>query len=185
MKTAAVEESAARAFYEQHKTDWERLRGRHILIRFQGSRVPVRPGQNDITEQEAFAKAQVLSKRLAAGADFAAMAKAESDDVNSGANGGDLGLFRRGQMMPSFEEAAFKLPVGQVSEPVRSDYGYHVILVEKKESKTFEEVRAEVEQRLRPELAQKAMEDLRKQTAVTLDPAYYKDAAAPAAPPAR
>ena len=113
------------------------------------------------------------------------MAKAESDDVNSGANGGDLGLFRRGQMMPSFEEAAFKLPVGQVSEPVRSDYGYHVILVEQKESKTFEEVRAEVEQRLRPELAQKAMKDLRKQTAVTLDPAYYKDAAAPAAPPAR
>ena len=61
VKTAAVEESAARAFYEQHKADWERLRGRHILIRFQGSRVPVRPGQNDITEQEAFAKAQVLA----------------------------------------------------------------------------------------------------------------------------
>ena len=184
-KTAPVEESAARAFYEQHKADWERLRGRHILIRFQGSPVPVRPGQNDITEQEAFAKAQVLSKRLGAGADFAAMAKAESDDVGSGVKGGDLGLFRRGQMVPSFEEVAFKLPVGRVSEPVRSQYGYHVILVEQKESKTFEEVRAEVEQRLRPELAKQAMEDLRKQTVVTLDPAYYGNPAAPAIPPAR
>ncbi len=185
VKTAPVEESAARAFYEQHKGDWERLHGRHILIRFQGSPVPVRPGQSDITEQEAFAKAQVLSKRLAAGADFAAMAKAESDDVNSGAKGGDLGLFRRGQMVPSFEEAAFKLPVGQVSEPVRSQYGYHVILVEQKESKTFEEVRAEVEQRMRPELAKKLMDDLRKQTPVTMDPAYYTDSASPAAPPAK
>jgi peptidyl-prolyl cis-trans isomerase C len=182
VKTAPVEESAARAFYEQHKTDWERLRGRHILIRFQGSPVPVRPGQSDITEQEAFARAQVLSKRLAARADFAAMAKAESDDVNSGAKGGDLGLFRRGQMVPSFEEVAFKLPVGQVSEPVRSNFGYHIILIEQKENKTFEEVRAEVEQRLRPELAKKTMEDLRNQTAVTLDPAFYADPAAPKPP---
>lgn len=177
-QTAPVEESAARAFYEQHKTDWERLHARHILIRFQGSPVPVRPGQNDISEQEAFAKSQVLSKRLAAGADFAAMARNESDDVATGAKGGDLGLFRRGQMVPSFEEAAFKLPVGQVSEPVRSQYGYHIIRVERKESKTFEDVRAEVEQRIRPELARKAMEDLRKQTTVTMDPAYYTTPAA-------
>lgn len=178
LKTLPVEEAEARAYYEKHKGEWERLRARHILIRFQGSPVPVRPGQPDLSEQEAFAKAQVLHEKLAAGADFAAFAKGESDDVNSAAKGGDLGEFRRGQMVPSFEEAAFQLPVGQVSKPVRSQYGYHLILVEKKEGKTFEEARAEIEKRLKPEAAKRFMEDLRKQTPVTLDPEYYSTAPA-------
>jgi parvulin-like peptidyl-prolyl isomerase len=76
-------------------------------------------------------------------------------------------------MVPSFEEAAFALQPGELSEPVKSPFGYHVIKVEAKESKSFEEVRPELERRMRPEQAQKVVEDLRKKTAAVLDPDFF------------
>jgi peptidyl-prolyl cis-trans isomerase C len=184
VKNMPVTEQAAKAYYEQHKSELERIHARHILIRFKGSPVPVKPDQKDITEEEALAKAKEIREKILAGADFAALAKAESDDTGSGAAGGDLGFFGHGQMVPSFEQAAFALPVGQVSEPVRSQFGYHIIKVEG--AKTFEDLRPDIEQRMRPELAQKAVEDMRKSTAAVLDPAFFpeekKPAPAPAAP---
>src|SRR4029079_13799707 len=103
---------------------------------------------------------------LSAGEDFATLAKAESDDTGSGNMGGDLNFFGHGQMVPQFEQAAFAAPVGQVTEPVKTQFGYHLILVEKHEVKTFDEVRPEIEKKIRPELAKKAVDDLRKQTPV-------------------
>jgi len=168
-----IEEEAARAWYKQHISEWERVRARHILVRMKGSQVPLRPDQKDLSEEEALAKAQALRKKLAEGADFAALAAAESDDTGSGAKGGDLGFFRRGQMAPSFEYAAWPLAIGQISEPVKTPYGYHIIRMEAREAKPFEDVRAEVEKRMRPELAQKALEQLRKEAAVTLDAEFF------------
>jgi parvulin-like peptidyl-prolyl isomerase len=147
-----------------------------------GAPVPVRPDQKDLTEEEALAKAQDIRKKLVAGADFAALAKAESDDAGSGANGGDLGFFPHGQMVPQFEEAAFSLPVGQISEPVKSQFGYHIIKVEQKEAKSYEEAKADIENRLRPAIAQKTLEEMRKATPVTLDPEYFGEAPAEATP---
>ena len=86
------------------------------------------------------------------------IAKTESDDTGSGENGGDLGTFGAGQMVPEFDEVVFKAPVGQVTEPIKTAYGYHLILVEERKSKPFEEVRDEVAQKIRPELGQKAIE---------------------------
>jgi len=80
-----------------------------------------------LLEDEATAAA-VLA-RLKAGEDFGAVAKEVSTDTGSGPLGGDLGWFGRGRMVAPFEEAAFSLPVGQVSEPVLSDFGYHIIQV--------------------------------------------------------
>ncbi len=174
--TVKVDEAASRDYYEKHKNEWEQVQARHILVRFKGSPVPVKPDQKDLTEEEALAKAQDIRKKLSAGGDFAGIAKAESDDAGSGANGGELGMFRHGQMVPSFDQAAFSLPVGQISEPVKSQFGYHVIQVEKKEAKSYDEVKADIEKRMRPEMAQKAVEDMRKGAAVTLDPAYFGSA---------
>jgi hypothetical protein len=81
------------------------------------------------TEAEALALANELRERILAGEDFAALAKAYSDDTSSGANGGDLGWFGRNAMVAPFEEAAFSLAVGEVSEPVKTDFGYHLIEV--------------------------------------------------------
>lgn len=74
-------------------------------------------------------KAEDLKKQLADGADFAELAKENSQDPGSAANGGDLGFFGKGKMVPEFEEAAFALKVGEVSEPIQSVYGFHIIKV--------------------------------------------------------
>jgi len=173
LNTLPVDEKTARAWYEQHKGDWERIRARHILIRAAGSPVPLRPERKELSDTEALAKAQEIRKKLEGGADFAALAKADSDDAGSGAQGGDLGYFSRGQMVPTFYEAAAALQPGQLSQPIRTPYGYHVIKVEARDAKPFEEVRADVEKRLRNELAQQNLEERRKNTQVILDPDVF------------
>jgi len=101
------------------------------------------------TDAEALALANELRDRILAGEDFAALAKAYSDDTTSAVNGGDLGWFGRGRMVPAFEEAAFSLPVGEVSEPVKTEYGYHLIEVLEKDA-----ARAKDETQLQQEQAQ-------------------------------
>lgn len=80
------------------------------------------------------ALANEVRARILAGEDFATLAQEYSDDKGSGANGGDLGWFARGAMVAPFEEAAFSLPLNQVSEPVKSDFGYHLIEVLEKDA---------------------------------------------------
>ncbi len=72
--------------------------------------------------------------------------------------------FAHGQMVPAFEKAAFSLQVRQVSEPIKTQFGYHLIKVEGHEIQKFEDVQAVIEQRLNPEMARKAGEEIRKQT---------------------
>ncbi|MCU1260893.1 MAG: PpiC-type peptidyl-prolyl cis-trans isomerase [Bryobacterales bacterium] len=177
VKSAKVDDESARKYYNDHKADFEQAKGRHILIRFKGSQVPLRAGEKELTDEEALAKAQDLRKKLLAGGDFATLAKAESDDAGSGTNGGDLGTFKHGQMVPAFEQAAFALPAGQVSEPVKTQFGYHLIKVDEKQAKSFEEAKPEITEKLGPEIAKKELDELRKKSPVTFDDAYFGPAA--------
>lgn len=163
------DDAAARAYYDAHKSEYEQVKASHILIRFQGSKAPLRPNQKDLTDAEALAKAQEIRKKLVDGADFAATAKAESDDTGSGANGGSLGTFGHGQMVGPFEQAAFTLQIGQISEPIKTPFGYHIIKVEARTSKTFEEAKADVGK----QMSKDALDNVRKQTPVTLDETYF------------
>ena len=166
-------EAELRKYYEEHKAEFEQVHARHILIRFQGSQLPIKPGQKDLSDADALAKVQALKQRIQGGEDFAKVASQESDDTGSGANGGDLGTFRHGQMVPSFEQAAFALKPGELSEPVKTQYGYHLIKVESKDNRSFEDVRADLERQLAPVQAQKAVDDLVKQTPAVLDPEFF------------
>jgi parvulin-like peptidyl-prolyl isomerase len=168
-----VDDAEVRKYYADHKAEFEQIHARHILIRFQGSAVPVKPGGKDLTEAEALAKTQDLEKQLKAGADFAQLATAESDDTGSATMGGDLQTFGHGRMVPSFEEAAFKLKAGEISEPVKSQFGYHIIKVDSVENKSFEEAKPDIEKKLRPELANKAMEEIQKNSKVVFDPVFF------------
>jgi len=174
------------AYYEKNKDQYQKVKARHILLRFKGSPVPVREGQKDLTKEEALAKANDLKKAIDGGGDFAALAKKESDDAGSGANGGDLGAFGRGMMVPPFEQAAFSLPVGKVSDPVESQFGYHIIQVQEQLGKDFASAKAEIEPKLKPELAQKAMKDIKDAAKVVFNDTYFVEAPPPAppAPPA-
>ena len=171
--TSKPDDAALHAYYDAHKAEFEEVKARHILIRFKGSQMPLAEGAKELTPEEALAKATELRAKLVAGADFAVVAKESSDDKGSGAMGGDLGSFGKGQMTPAFEKEAFLLPVGQVSEPVKTPFGYHLIKVESHGSKTFEEAKGTIEKRLPPELAQKALTDLKAKKPAVYNDAYF------------
>src|SRR5204862_4947952 len=95
------------------------------------------------TEEEA----KAILEQIKAGADFAALAKEKSKDPGA-ADGGDLGFFSKEQMVPEFSEVAFKMYAGQVSNPVKSQFGWHIIKVEEKRNKPvpeFDQVRGQIE----------------------------------------
>jgi len=107
-----TDEQAETYFYENRENydDPEQVMASHILVE---------------TEEEANEIKQLLNE----GADFAALAAERSTDSGTATNGGDLGYFPRGRMVAEFENAAFSLEIGEISEPVKSDYGYHIILL--------------------------------------------------------
>jgi len=166
-------DAALREMYEKEKNQHKQVDARHVLIRFQGSPVPVRPNQKDLTDAEALAKAETVRKRLVAGEDFATVAKAESDDSGSGAAGGELGTFGPGQMVRPFEEAAFNLAPGKLSELIKTQFGYHIIQVKSQTTKSFEEMKPMLEQRRKPEFARKTAEGIKSRAAIKLDEAFF------------
>ena len=168
-----IDDAAAQKYYDEHKGEYEEVKARHILVRFKDSRVPLREGQKELSEPEALAKAKELKVKLDGGADFAALAKSDSDDTGTGAQGGDLGQFARGQMVPEFDAAAFSQPAGKVGEPVRSAFGYHLIKVEERKSKTLADMKDQIEKQLRPELAKLEVEAIKKSSAIGVDDAYF------------
>lgn len=113
------------AFYEQHRDDHfampERVKASHILV-------SVQPDALEEEQNQAREKAETLRQQLLDGANFAELAQTESECPSS-AQGGNLGVFVRGQMVPPFEEAAFTQEIGKVGDLVRTDFGYHIILV--------------------------------------------------------
>jgi parvulin-like peptidyl-prolyl isomerase len=173
MQKVKVDEAAERKYFEDHKKEYEKVEARHILIKFKGSPVPQREGKPELSEEQALAKVQELRKRIEGGGDFAKLAKEESDDTGSAQNGGSLGTFGRGQMVGAFEEAAFALAAGQLSQPIKTQFGYHLIRVDKHETRSFEDVRPEIESKLKPDTARQQVEALRKDTPVVFEPNYF------------
>jgi len=129
---AAATDAAMKKVYEeaiQKSGPEEEVRARHILVP---------------TEDEAKAVLAEVKK----GTDFAELAKQKSKDPGAAAEGGDLGYFGKAQMVPEFAEAAFKMKKGDVSEPVKTQFGWHIIKVEDKRTKpapTFENVKDQIE----------------------------------------
>lgn len=151
----------ANQYYEQNRSRYEvpeQVKASHILIKLDTSDPNTDPNEAKAKAKE---KAEDLLKQIKAGADFAELAKANSD-CPSAERGGDLGFFSRGRMVPPFETAAFALEVGQVSDIVETRFGYHIIKVTDRkdaETKTFEQVKDEIIQ----QLTQKKQRELTEQ----------------------
>lgn len=142
------------AYYEAHPDTYTskdlQLSACHILV-----------------EKEEDAKA--IKAELDQGGDFAAIAKEKSIDPGSGAKGGDVGTFKEGDMVGEFWKGAKALEVGQISEPIKSQFGYHIIkLTDKKEPglSPYEEVQPQVEEAVVNEAYQKKMTEIEKNTGV-------------------
>jgi peptidyl-prolyl cis-trans isomerase C len=155
---AAVNEGDARKFYQT----WlgaakpeEEVRARHILV-------------------ESPDKARDLFEKIAHGSDFAALAKQYSMDPGSKDQGGELGFFGRGQMVPQFEEAAFKLKRGEVSEPFQTQFGWHLVRVDERRRRpapAFEKVKERVLAAMIHQKAQQIAADLRSKAEIEyIDP---------------
>jgi parvulin-like peptidyl-prolyl isomerase len=178
-KTVQISEADLKKEYEANKAEYEQVKAKHILVAFQGSPA-AQSGKPELTEEQAKAKAEALRKQILGGASFEEIAQKESDDVGSGARGGELGEFSRGQMVPEFEKAAFEAKVGEVTPVVRTQFGYHIIKVEAHEQTPFEEVRSFLERNERQERVQAALDKMKDDAKVTFNEAYF----APPAPPA-
>ncbi len=154
------------------EADFE-VHARHIVIQ-----VPKNPTKAQ--EEEARKRAEELSRRARAGEDFVALARKYSEGPSK-TDGGDVGFFKRGEMVGAFDKVAFTLKPGEVSDPVRSPFGWHVIqIVERRASaaKPFEQVREELRDRLWREQMQHHTEqyvaDLRKRAQVEVKVAEIK-----------
>jgi peptidyl-prolyl cis-trans isomerase C len=166
----SVSEADAKKFYDENQDKFkapEQTKASHVLITVDQKATPEE-------KKKAKEKADAIRKRVAGGEDFAAVAKAESK-CPSAAKGGDLGYFGKGQMVPAFEEAAASLKLGQISEVVETQFGYHIIKVtDRKQAETvkFNDVKGKIEDYLKNQEAQKPMadyvENLRKQAKIEM-----------------
>lgn len=166
----------ARTYFDANKSSFDTLKARHILIRSAGSPVPIGAGKKELTEAEAKAKADQIEQRLAKGEDFAAIAKAESDDTSSGAQGGDLSSFPAWSMVRPFYKAALALKKNEISQPVKTQFGYHIIQLLDDQPRTFEQAKAEIGKARMNEM----MSSMQDQSKPEYDPTFF--GGAPEAP---
>jgi len=162
-----ITEDDAKKYYSENKKQFEtteQVRASHILIKPDTTDPNADPNE---LKAKAKAKAEDLLKQIKGGADFATLARANSG-CSSATGGGDLGFFRRNQMVPSFSKASFELKVGQVSEIVETRFGYHIIKATGRKSAgviSFEQAKDdiinELTQKKRQELANQYIESLK------------------------
>lgn len=139
------------AYYTQHPDDFREVRASHILVK---------------TEAEA----KDIAKQLKKGTDFGELAKKNSIDKGSAENGGDLGLFAKERMVKPFADKAFAMKPGEVSDPVKSQFGYHIIkLTEIRPLKKFADLTDEEKRSVKRSLLAVEMEKLRAQAKVTIN----------------
>jgi peptidyl-prolyl cis-trans isomerase C len=181
-KGIKLDDAELKKTYEANRNEYEQVAARHILIAFKGSPA-AQAGKPELTEEQAKAKAEELRKQLVAGANFDELAKKESDDVGSGSRGGDLGPFGRGQMVPEFEKAAFEGKVGEITQVVRTQFGYHIIRIDKHAHTPFEEVKPTLERAERQKKMTAALEAMKERAKPTFNATYFPPEQ-PEAPPA-
>jgi hypothetical protein len=172
-KNSPVDAAAIRVYYDSHRADFESVSAKDILVRVAGAPLARINDNPELSDAQALARANEIRQKLAAGADFAAIARAESDDPESASNGGQLGEIRRGTKLPPFEQTAFSLKTGELSQPVKTPYGYSIILVTGHKQKTPDEATSEIERAIRADLASRTIEALRSKTTIKIDPDFF------------
>jgi hypothetical protein len=173
------DDDAARLLYDRTREQLaEQACVRHILVRVgtdpaDPTGTGTAPPATAAEEAAARDRVGALAERLGAGADFAELATAESDDASSAERGGSLGCAPRGRYEEAFDEAAWSQEIGVVGPPVRSDYGFHLIVVDERRERSFEELLPSLRDAVQTE-AQQALQSWLREAArgatVTVDP---------------
>lgn len=140
-KNQKVTDSEVQNYYNSNKDKFIEVKASHILLK-------VNNASDDAKQKK---KAEEILARIKKGEDFTVLAKTYSEDEGTKANGGDLGYFRKGQMVSNFENAAFSLSIGEVSNVIKTEYGYHIIKVADRKQLTFDEAKSEIKNTLETE----------------------------------
>lgn len=168
-QTITVPEAQVRAAYSGSMDNYrvpERVKARHILLMTQG--------KPDAEKKTKLTKAQDLLKQLRGGADFAELAKKNSEDPGSAQNGGDLGYLVKGQTVPEFEKTAFSAKPKDISDVVTTEYGYHIIQVTEKEAariRPFDEVKENIATELKKQTVAEKTQAIADQAHAALEKA--------------
>ena len=164
--TINISDAQLRQVYDSQRAQYrtpERVKVRHILVKT--TEKP--PAEVEKLKQ----KAQDLLKQIKAGADFAELAKKNSDDPGSAEKGGELGYVARGQTVKNFETSAFSLKPGQTSDVISTEYGFHILQVEEKQdahTQTFDEVKGQLAAEMKKQLLYERMQNAADQARVAL-----------------
>jgi peptidyl-prolyl cis-trans isomerase C len=149
--TEKVTDAEMKKYYEKNRGDFKEVRASHILVK---------------TEEEA----KEVKKKVDEGGDFAALAKEKSMDPGSARQGGDLGFFTKDRMVKPFADAAFTMKINEISKPVKSAFGYHVIkVVETKEPKGFQELTPAQLQALRGVMINSEIDQLKEKAKIKIN----------------
>lgn len=153
-KDITIPDAEIQKYYDEHKAEFkqeESRTARHILFAPGGGTPDAAGTYTDAQWADALAKAEKARQDIVKGADFAAKAKELSSDTGTKDQGGDLGVVQKGTMVPEFETSVFSLKKGEISEPVKTQYGYHLIQVTEitpAKQQTFDEVKADIKTKL-------------------------------------
>lgn len=165
-----IPESVMREYYQKNLQQFrspDMIKARHIIATPEEQRVSNTTGDDAKTEDDARKKISDLRGKILENPDaFSSLAMRFSED-GSAARGGDLGWFRRGQMVPEFESVAFSLKQGEVSPVVKTSFGYHVIMVEEARAggvKPYEDARNEIREKLLAEYGADVLEEVNAET---------------------
>ena len=161
------------SYYGAHKENFETAKISAIYLEFA---INPKLGSSVKTEAEAKTKAEDLVKQLRAGGDFAALAKANSDDKSSAEKGGEYATIKKGDKYPeAIKTAVFKLNEGEISDPVRQNTGFYIFKTTSKSTQALPEVRESLFQQLKQEKFNKWIQDLQKQFSPKIEkPEYFQ-----------
>ena len=173
-------------YYKEHPAEFDEVRVRHILISTQpksespepddpkdkGAKAKPAEKAKTLTKDEALKKSQQLLERARKGEDFAKLATENSDDPGSKEKGGEYDFFGHGKMVPEFEQAAFALKPGEISEPVETQFGYHIIKLEERRSAaaptTDEKVKQQIVEKLKQQKIEARIDEITAQSDVVV-----------------
>jgi len=173
----ALEKLAEMKLDEKVKAEYEKEKAtaislRHILVAYAGGQAPARGGAQAPPEAQAMQRAQAIAARIRGGADFARTAMTESDDEQSAPNGGSLGPARPEGLPPNIAAVVTKLKPGEMSEPVKTEYGVHIFKVEQA---SLAELDPMLRQKVRQQTAESEIKRLQTGAKVVLDPQFFPE----------
>lgn len=171
------------AEYQKVKGEVETVEVSHILIAVQGGQVPARNGQ-PLSMEQAAQRAQQIEQQLAAGADFGKLAREYSDDTGTAQQGGLIGPTSTAALPPEVRS----LKTGEVSKPVRTNYGIHIFKVGNRGAQSFDALKPQLKEKIRRDRLEKKIEEVKASAKVELDPSFFppqpkNDKKTPAAKP--